>query len=258
MSLLGELTYALIQPSSRAVGTVIPDVVVREVHRDELIITQHPVEKGATITDHAFKRPSECEMFCGFSNSAAGYEGYTRDVYQRLLALQNTRRPFTAYTGKRAYRNMLIRGLSVETDPSSENTLMVVVGLQEIILVSTQTTGTGTATAGAGDNQASPATTGTTTNIGDQSTVAVSDTAFAGAFNPGQFDTTGNGLDSPGVGSGVGLGTGDAPALTGDVPALDGITPPLQIVLPEQSVMAITPESQISMPPYFDVFGATP
>ena len=40
MSLLGELTYALIQPSSRAVGTIVPDVVVREVHRDELIITQ--------------------------------------------------------------------------------------------------------------------------------------------------------------------------------------------------------------------------
>lgn len=184
MSLLGELTYALIQPSARAVGTVIPDVVVREVHRDEMIITQHPVEKGATITDHAFKRPSEVEMFCGFSNSTVGYEGYTRDVYQRLLALQNTRRPFTAYTGKRAYRNMLIRGLSVETGPSSENTLMVVVGLQEIILVSTQTTGTGTATAG-------PGTTGSVTNMGDQSAGTVSDTSFAGSFNPGQYDVNG-------------------------------------------------------------------
>lgn len=218
MSLLGELTYALIQPSSRAVGTVIPDVVVREVHRDELIITQHPVEKGATITDHAFKRPSECEMFCGFSNSAAGYEGYTRDVYQRLLALQNTRRPFTAYTGKRAYRNMLIRGLSVETDPSSENTLMVVVGLQEIILVSTQTTGTGTATAGAGVDQASPSSTGSTANMGDQSANAVSDTSFAGSFNPGQYDANG------GIGGG------------GFTTSLDGISPtytvevgPLQI-----------------------------
>ena len=57
MSLLGELTYALISSPVRSIGTVIPDVVIEEAHRDELIITQHPVEKGATITDHAFARP---------------------------------------------------------------------------------------------------------------------------------------------------------------------------------------------------------
>lgn len=223
MSLLGELTYALIQSPVRSIATIVPDVVVREVHRDELIITQHPVETGATITDHAFKRPSEVEMFCGFSNSSAGYEGYTRDVYRSFQALQASRRPFTAYTGKRVYRNMLIRGLSIETDPNSENTLMVVVGLQEIILVSTQTTGTGTSTTGAGDNQASPATTGSTTNTGDQSAVAVTDTSFAGSFNPGQFGTGGDAVGTPGFGFS---------------PSLDGVAPPFEVTLPEIGVTA--------------------
>ncbi len=69
MSLLGELTYALITGPGRSIGTLIPDVIVGEAHRDELIITQHPVEGGGIISDHAFLRPVEVEMQIGYSDS---------------------------------------------------------------------------------------------------------------------------------------------------------------------------------------------
>lgn len=221
MSLLGELSYALIQPSARAIGQIYADVTVEENHRDEVIITQHPVEGGGVITDHAFKRPAELEIRCGFSNSSAGYVGYVQEQYRALLSLQLARQPFTVYTGKRRYRNMIIRGISVVTDPHSENTLMATVALQEVIIVSTQTTsagsgqGGGSGTPGGNADQANPASTGSITNGGNVSTVDVGPQAFSGAFSPGSTAAPGD----LGLGGAVGEGLSglSAPTYSVDV-----------------------------------------
>lgn len=125
MSLVDDL-YALISSPVRAIGTIIPDIVAEEHHRDQLVITDHPVERGAAISDHAFKLPVEVEMRCGFSNSSAGIEGYVQAVYQEFLFLQASRVPFDMFTGKRQYSNMLIRSLEVTTDERSEHALYVV------------------------------------------------------------------------------------------------------------------------------------
>jgi hypothetical protein len=232
MSLLGEISYALIQPSARAIGQIYADVTIEENHRDEVIITQHPVEGGGVITDHAYKRPAELEIRCGFSNSTAGYVGYVQEQYRALLALQLARQPFTVYTGKRRYRNMLIRGLSVVTDPHSENILMASVALQEIVIVSTQTTGGqqggSTAAPGANGDQADPASTGGVMNGGSVEATGIGSQAFVGSFNPGDYSGgTGVGTFSPispgngdlGLGGAVGEGLDglSAPNYTADV-----------------------------------------
>lgn len=235
MALLGELTYALISTSSRSIGGIIPDVVIEETHRDSLIITQHPVEKGAAITDHAFLRPAEVEMRCGFSNSSRGDAGYARQVYDALRRLQASRQPFSVYTGKRAYRDMLIADLGVTTEARTENVLAVAVRLQQIIIVSTKTTGTGSSTTAAGASQANPASTGGVQNKGEQQGVGVGNQEFIGAaqpnfnpnnpsFSPGGFGTDGNGS------------FGLSPNQFG----LDGISSggPLEVTLPEQEVTA--------------------
>ncbi len=95
---------AYLGANSRSIGTIIPDVVIEEAHRDSLVITQHPVEKGAAITDHAFAVPSTVVIRAGFSNSSAGYEGYARQVYQAFLAWRKSRDPRDVSTGKRRYR----------------------------------------------------------------------------------------------------------------------------------------------------------
>jgi len=51
----------------------IPHVVIEEDHDDELIITQHPVELGAIISDHAYKKPSEVRVRCAWNNSGSHY-----------------------------------------------------------------------------------------------------------------------------------------------------------------------------------------
>lgn len=170
MSLLGELTFALISSPVRSLGGLIPDVTIEELHRDELIVTEFPVEIGASITDHAYKRPSALQMRVGWSNSSAGTEGAVQAVYQSLLALQASRRPFTVTTGKRRYRDMLISGLDVITDRQTENALMVVVGMREVILTTTQSRSAASQTTATPStdqsSQANPEATGNTTDTG--------------------------------------------------------------------------------------------
>ena len=139
MDILDAISSIFVQ-QGRSIGTIMPDVVLEEIHRDDLIITDHPVEKGAAISDHAFKRPEEVEMGCGWSNSRAGYEGYAQKVYQELLSLQQSRKPFSISAGKRTYDDMLISSLAITTDAASEYALMVVARCRRMIIAETQTT----------------------------------------------------------------------------------------------------------------------
>jgi hypothetical protein len=60
-----------------------------------------------------------------------------RETYQQLLDLQAERVPFDVVTGKRIYKNMLIRGMEVTTDKATENVLSAVLTLREVIITST-------------------------------------------------------------------------------------------------------------------------
>lgn len=138
--LIGDTTasYALIMAGQRAIGDLYPHVVIEETHRDELMITQHPVEFGTPVTDHAFMQPYTVEIRCGWSNSTAQTSGYVQAVYQEFLGLQVSRVPFTISTGKRQYKSMLLRSLMVKTDPDSEFVLMCVATAQQIVITNTQ------------------------------------------------------------------------------------------------------------------------
>lgn len=148
----------------RHLGKIVAQVTIDETARDDLTITEHPVELGAAITDHAYKNPAEVTIRCGWSNSseiAAGDESYVAAVYKQLLALQVSRIPFNIQTGKRLYHNMLFRSLSQVTDEKTEATLMLTAICREIIIVQTQVT-----TVPPPENQKAPAKTGATQNTG--------------------------------------------------------------------------------------------
>jgi len=123
-------------------------VALVEEHHDEMIITDHPVEQGSVISDHAFKLPSLLHMDLGYTTSSAlasglptiagiipiptlagffpqGNSSFLQQVYQRFLALQATRTLLQIYTGKRTYDNMLIQGLTIRTDEALENAMII-------------------------------------------------------------------------------------------------------------------------------------
>lgn len=72
-----DILSVILRQQSRRIGIFIPSVVVSEKHSDALEITEHPVEKPTTngksgfIADHAYKRPSEVTMECGFAGGGS-------------------------------------------------------------------------------------------------------------------------------------------------------------------------------------------
>lgn len=156
---------------------IVAQVTLEEKHHDELEVTDHPVEQGASIVDHAFKRPAEVTLYLGWSNSPSrsgnltglvgsalpvvnsvasqltnayglaseaqslinGSDSQLQEIYQSLLQLQETRALFTLYTGKRVYTNMVCKSLTTETNNKSENSLLITVECRQVILVNTQT-----------------------------------------------------------------------------------------------------------------------
>ncbi|MDE9483692.1 hypothetical protein KKJ30_18555 [Xenorhabdus bovienii] len=137
---------------------IVPSVVISEKHMDSTEITEHPVQRGATISDHAYDKPSEVTMEIGFAGGGSLIDGFDtskiklfdldtgatlgkspKEVYEQLLKLKASKEPFDVTTGKRQYKNMLIRAIEVTTDKTSENVLMVTLTLREVIIVETQT-----------------------------------------------------------------------------------------------------------------------
>ena len=176
-----DLDFLQLTPKGNIGGVEIA-ATLREIYTDTVQSTMHPVELGAPITDHAFRRPSEVVLQCGWSNSglesffaaaAAFFESgelsgmdYVGGVYSKLLALQESRIPFTITTSKRQYRNMLIAALQVTTDEKTSNILMCQATCREILIVTTQSTAMPDKA-----NQAAPESTASVENTGTKQAV---------------------------------------------------------------------------------------
>ncbi len=161
----------------KTIGPVKIGCTFEEAHQDELQITEHPVEKGAQINDHAFKLQPEVTIQCGWSNAdfaaligtlesiftGGGLPSadYISTVYSQLLALQETRQPFDVVTSMRMYRDMLFKSLRVVKDQKTGEALSVTATLKQIRIVQTQAT-----TLPPKESQASPQTTAETQNTG--------------------------------------------------------------------------------------------
>ena len=153
-----DILSTLFQQNSRRIGLMVPSVVVSEKHTDMLEITEHPVERPTSagagfIADHAYRRPSEVVMEIGFAGGGSLLDFYDtrniglstplnsmgpKEVYAQLLNMQQEKQLLDVTTGKRLYKNMLIRSLEVTTDRTSENVLSTTVTLREVIITQTK------------------------------------------------------------------------------------------------------------------------
>jgi hypothetical protein len=125
----------------RSLKNIVADAVLEERHEDETEITHHPVEVGATISDHAYERPAELTLTYVWSMSSDQNDDephFLNDVYTQIRQLKTEHIPFKVITGKRSYENMLISGLMVNTDKTTENVLLIRIHCLEILMASTQ------------------------------------------------------------------------------------------------------------------------
>jgi hypothetical protein len=158
------LLQALSVKPYRAIGSIIPDCTLEEQHSDAVTATNHPVELGAAITDHAYSEAPELIIHAGWSDSG-NYDGYINDVYAELLALKAARQLINVYTGKRSYQNMIVLGVATMTDAANAHSMMVVCRLRQLFIVQTYAT-----TLPPAANQANPSSTAAPVGSGTQQT----------------------------------------------------------------------------------------
>ena len=114
---------------SGRIGPVPVAVILRERHRASLGITEHPIETGAKVTDHAYLEAKRLSLEFADNHAA--------DAYNALVRFQSDRVPFTIVSGLFVYQNMLIKDLSAERDSENSKILRGRAELQEAIIVST-------------------------------------------------------------------------------------------------------------------------
>lgn len=124
------------------------DAVFNVDTEHSLTITQHPVQTGANISDHAFVNPIRMTMQVGVSDCMAyrsgadyGGDGDTKSVeaYRLLCKLQELRTPMQVVTRLNTYQNMLIESIDVSDDVSTLCALKATVNLVQVLVVNVGT-----------------------------------------------------------------------------------------------------------------------
>lgn len=128
----------LSQPSTVFIDTIELDCTIKETHTVEVEVTEHPVETGVNISDHARPKPAEVTLEGIITNapissqqmgsntagtagstSAAGVTGQpgrAEAVYLQLLDLHDHPRFVSIITSLFTYTNMLLTSLEVPRD----------------------------------------------------------------------------------------------------------------------------------------------
>lgn len=127
------------------------DATFKEDHTTEVVLTKHPVQTGANVTDHAYVLPAKLVFEIGMSDimdSIIGgqwddnymQEGVwandnprSRNAYQRLLQMQKDRFPLQVTTRLNTYQNMMIVHINAPDDYKTLYGLKCIVILEEII-----------------------------------------------------------------------------------------------------------------------------
>lgn len=128
------------------VGSYFFDAFLQVNHSSNLKITDHPVESGSTISDHAYMEPVEVTMEIGMSDAMSSLvpgqfnNAYSRSVsaFQLLQKLQSDRVLLFVHTRLRSYSNMMIETISAPDSSKTLFGLKVSITLREVLVSSAQ------------------------------------------------------------------------------------------------------------------------
>lgn len=119
------------------------DAEIQIEHEQQLRKTEHPVQTGASISDHAFLEPARLILDIGMSDAMDAYfnpstwsgnSSKSVSAYQTMLAMQFSRIPLSITTRLRSYQNMVIESLTPTDTYKTANGLRMRVELGQIFL----------------------------------------------------------------------------------------------------------------------------
>jgi hypothetical protein len=105
-----------------------------------LQITEHPIQTGANISDHAYLQPFRLSLEIGMSDvmdafAAGMWVGSTSksvSTYQTLLQLQSARLFLTLTTRLSTYQNMLIENISADEEAKTIAGLRATISFKQV------------------------------------------------------------------------------------------------------------------------------
>jgi hypothetical protein len=124
------------------------DCVILADHEQRLRKTEHPVQTGAAISDHAFIEPATLTLDVGMSDAMDAYiptftgqnQSKSVSAYQTLLLLMFSRIPLTITTRLRTYSNMMVEHIHPQESFKTYGGLRMRVEFGEIFRADVQST----------------------------------------------------------------------------------------------------------------------
>jgi hypothetical protein len=113
----------------RSLGPVVLDVVISEEAEASMEIPSHPVEKGAKISDHAWRLPTTLTREC--------INGDVTGTWQALTGLMAQAEPFDVLNGFDLFESMMIESITPRRDVTLCQVISFSVSLKEVIIVQT-------------------------------------------------------------------------------------------------------------------------
>ncbi len=120
------------------------DAFLRENHTGTVKVTDHPVQGGMNISDHAYNLPDTLtiEVFASDSmdslktNQFKTLSTKSKSVYETLRGLKERRVLLGVRTRLRRYENMIIENMTVSDDYKTSNALRCTISFKQIIMAS--------------------------------------------------------------------------------------------------------------------------
>jgi hypothetical protein len=157
------VSVSLIYKVTRAkIDAVELDATISEQHGADVEATEHPVERGAAVTDHVRPKPRTLSIEGLLTNTPLrvdektatrttsigtvtdradaikGVTGRAEEAFARLERLRDAGTIFTVATRHRTYPNVIITSLSVPRDAKTGDAIRFSIAMREIRIVESQ------------------------------------------------------------------------------------------------------------------------
>jgi hypothetical protein len=155
---MAELTL-LFRPTPAKIDSLVLDASITESHVGEVEVTEHPVEKGAAISDHSRPRPDlltieglvsntplnltqaqRAGAAQGTEQAIQGQPGYAEAAYAILRDLRETGKLITVVTALRTYDNMVMVQLTVPRSAKTGEALRFTAQFKQVRVVQNKVT----------------------------------------------------------------------------------------------------------------------
>jgi hypothetical protein len=135
----------LFQPTYTTIDTLQLDAAVSVQHQSEVDVTDHPVEDGSSISDHARTKPLTVTIEGIVSDTSTRLEDergekFSDQAYASLKNLRDTHKLIQIVTPRETYTDMILQSLSIPENAQTGEALRFTAIFKQIRIVKSKVT----------------------------------------------------------------------------------------------------------------------